>query len=115
MAIKFIRYLYRHTFERQLVFDIKLGKIFRRTLKEADRKRADRFWKIKDPFIKEFVYGGEFQIRDQQWTADSNPKQRLNLLLAEMKNLVEAIQIGKGSTWLYPAADAVILLPQWEA
>ena len=65
MAVKFIRFLYRHTFERQLVFDMRQGKVFRRTLKEQDRSAGNRFWKIKDPFIKEFVYGREFYVKNQ--------------------------------------------------
>jgi len=36
------------------------GRIYKRFLKEPDRNAGNRFWKIRDPFIKEYVYGKEF-------------------------------------------------------
>jgi len=56
MAIKFLRFIAMHTFKQKLIFDLKRGKIFKRTISQDDKIRCN-YWKVKDPFIKEYNYG----------------------------------------------------------
>lgn len=105
LAVKFMKFLIRNTFKQQLVFDIKAGRVYRRVIKEVDRKQGSKFWKIQDPFIKEFNYGTEFHIRGELRSAENNPKQRLKHMLAEMKALIYAVKERKVEEWMYPESN----------
>lgn len=90
------------------MFNIQKGRVYSRNLKNELKDRGDRFWKIKDPFIKEFSYGNEFSIRGEEWSSENNPKRRLKTILEEMKALVDTIDDCKGEKWMYP----VVVVPE---
>jgi len=53
---------------------MKSGAVIRLSIKESDRKLGDRYWKIRDPFIKEFSYGREFRSINSKNSDLNNPK-----------------------------------------
>jgi hypothetical protein len=86
------------------VFDLEKGRIFKRSLKENDRKSASKFWKIKDPFIKELNYGTYFMLKTEMKRQD---KKRIKLMVKEMQNLILAVKDRNLQDWMFPVNEGM--------
>lgn len=59
LCVKFLSYLCANTFKQRIVFDIRSGKIYKQNTKDAKFS----FWKVKDPFIKEYDHANSMILR----------------------------------------------------
>lgn len=56
LSVKFLKFLCANTFKFKLEFNMQKGRVFKKSLKDKDRF-SGMYWKVKDPFIKEYNYG----------------------------------------------------------
>lgn len=85
LCVKFLKFICINTFKHKLVFDIANGRISKRTFSAKDR---GVFWKVKDPFIKEYNYGRSLRLDTE---LESHSKRRLSSVLASMAEIIRAI------------------------
>ena len=87
LAVKFLKFMTTNTFKNKLVFDVAKGRVSKKNLSEQDRL-IGIYWKIKDPFIKEYDYG--FHMRKKS-ELSGEAKNRLKSTLASMREIISAI------------------------
>ena len=96
LCVKFLKYLCSSTFKQQLKFDIRKGKIYRRNIKD----NRFSYWKVKDPFIKEYDHASSMMLRksgkqDDEKFADAKARLRQNI--QTMGEII--IAVGKGELY----------------
>ena len=96
LAVKFLKFLCANTFKFKLEFNMRKGRVFKKALNDKDRF-SGIYWKVKDPFIKEYNYGMSLR---KQGELSGESKRRLKEAIVSFSEIIRAISDDKLTKWV---------------